>query len=306
MTRTVLLDTDIGTDVDDCLALALLLASPELELAGVTCVYGDVQLRARMVLRLLQLAGRSAVPVCAGAGQPLLGLHPLYWEGHEGQGLLDQADPPLLPAAQHAVDFLVETVLARPGAIDLLAIGPLTNVALAIRREPRFATALGSLVIMGGALRGLDGLHLPLAEHNIKCDPEAAYVVFGSGAPITLVPLDLTTTVRIDQAGLARIRAVGTTFHDALADQLARYPGFARRGWTYLHDPLAAAVLINRALVTAQPLHISVETAGRYTTGATIARAPTADLPANAQVGVACDAARAEAFVIGRLSEVLP
>src|SRR5215467_10346800 len=99
----VILDTDIGTDVDDCLALALILASPELQLEGVTCVYGDALLRARMVRKLLRLAGREEVPVYVGAEKPLLCRRPVYWAGHEGVGLLEEADAGLAPAVEHAV-----------------------------------------------------------------------------------------------------------------------------------------------------------------------------------------------------------
>src|ERR1700730_14965412 len=145
MPLPVLLDTDIGTDVDDCLALALLLGSPELEPIGITCVYGDVALRARMVHKLLTLAGKPDVPVRLGVREPLLGQRAVYWAGHEGVGLLDAADLELPLADEHAIDFLVRTVLDRPGAIHLVAIGPLTNIALAVKREPGLAAALARL-----------------------------------------------------------------------------------------------------------------------------------------------------------------
>ena len=142
MTTRVILDTDFGTVVDDCLALALVLGSPELRLEGVTCVYGDVALRGRMVAKLLLLAGRDDVPVLLGAGRPLLGLRPIHWPGHEGIGLLEPNDDLPPPAPEHAVDFLVRTIMANPGQIHLLAIGPLTNVALAFARELRLAGQL--------------------------------------------------------------------------------------------------------------------------------------------------------------------
>lgn len=188
MTTRLVVDTDIGTDVDDCLALAFVLGSPELSLEGVTCVYGDVGLRARMVLKLLRLADRVEVPVMLGSAQTLLGVRSVYWPGHEGVGLLEPDDVALVPAPEHAVDYLVRTVMESPGQIHLLAIGPLTNVALAFRREPRLAERLAHLTVMGGALRGPSRLDLPYAEHNFRCDPEAAQVVLAAGAPTTLVP----------------------------------------------------------------------------------------------------------------------
>jgi purine nucleosidase len=293
-----ILDTDIGTDVDDCLALALLLGSPEVRLEGVTCVYGDVLLRARMVLKLLGLRGRTDVPVLAGAPKPLLGRRPVYWAGHEGQGLLEPADDALQPANEGAVDYLVRTIMANPGEIHLLAIGPLTNVALACLREPRLAGNLASLTIMGGAARGIGNFHLPYAEHNIACDPEAAHVVMTAGAPLTLVPLDVTTRVRIDPADVTRICAAGTPFHAAVAGQVERYPRFRDQGWTYLHDPLAAAVLLLPELVTTEALHVEVALAGHHLSGATLLRAPGGDLAANAAIALGVDEDRAKEFIL--------
>lgn len=303
MATRLILDTDIGTDVDDCLALSFILGSPELKLEGVTCVYGDVELRARMVLKVLRLGGREDVPVMCGASQPLLGLKPVYWEGHEGQGLLQSEDEALQPAAEHAVDYIVRTVMANPGQIHLLAIGPLTNVALALLREPRLAENLAHLTIMGGLLGGAHRLDLPFhAEHNIKCDPEAAHVVLSAGVPTTLVPLDVTTLVKIDRRGYDRIAAAGDPFHAAVADQLARYPRFAKNGATWLHDPLAAALVVNPDLAEYEDLHVAVETGGRLAAGVTFMDRPTTDRPATARVALRIDADEAEAFIVGRIA----
>jgi purine nucleosidase len=302
-TKHVILDTDIGTDVDDCLTLALILASPELDLIGVTTVYGDVLLRARMALKLLKLRGREDAPVAAGASQPLMRKRAIYWEGHEGKGLLEPEDAALAPSVEHAVDFIVRTVMAHPGEVHLLAIGPLTNVALAFLREPRLAQNLAGLMLMGGVVGGPATLHLPWVEHNIRCDPEAAYVVFSAGAPLTFVPLDVTTQVRIRTEDVARIRAVGDPYHRAVADQVDLYPGFTRRGgWTFLHDPLAAAVLVRPDLVTLTAVRALVETQGEHTAGATLVALPKEGEPATAAVALAVDAPSAEAFIVGRLA----
>ncbi len=301
MATRLVLDTDIGTDVDDCLALAVVLGSPELTLEGVTCVYGDVALRGRMVAKLLRLAGRADVPVMLGAEQPLLGLRPIYWPGHEGVGLLAPDDDLPPPAPEHAVDYLVRTIMANPGQIHLLAIGPLTNVALAFQREPRLAGHLRHLTIMAGAARGIDRLDLPVAEHNVACDPEAAHVVLSAGAPTTLVPLDVTTKVRIGPDGVLRLRTQGTPFHDAVARQVELYPRFAAQGATYLHDPLAAAVTVRPGLVDLSSLRVDVETQGRLTAGATLMREPTADAHPNARVALGVDAAAAEGFMLDRM-----
>ncbi len=302
MTTRLILDTDIGTDVDDCLALALILGSPELELAGVTCVYGDVALRARMVRQLLTLHGTRGVPVLQGTSDTLLGLRPIYWEGHEGQGLLDAAEETPAAEGEDAIDFIVRTAREGSGAIHLLAIGPLTNVALALKRAPRLVHDLAGVTIMGGVVRGPGSLHLPYVEHNIRCDPEAAQIVFASGLPITLVPLDVTTRVRITSEGVVRIAAAGTPFHAAVADQVARYPRFGRLGYTYLHDPLAAAIVARPDLATYTEAHLDLELGGRHTAGATLLRAPSDDAPANVRVALDVDVAAAEEFVIARIA----
>ena len=301
----IILDTDIGTDVDDCLALALLLASPEVELVGVTTVYGDTALRGRMALKLLALRGVTGVPVVAGAKMPLLGKRPVYWAGHEGQGLLGPGDEALAPLAAPAADFILDTVLARPGEIVLLAIGPLTNVALALLREPRLADHLAGLVVMGGVVGGVGALHLPWTEHNFRCDPEAAHIVVSSGAALTIVPLDVTTQVCIRQEDVAAIAAAGDPFHLALADQVRRYPRFAQRGgWTYLHDPLAAAVVLDPTLVALHPLRAAVETGGDHTAGKLLVATPSVPAEgrsATARVALGVEASRAERFIVERL-----
>src|SRR5690348_237137 len=134
MPISVILDTDIGTDVDDCLALALLVSSPELQLEAVTCVYGDTTLRSRMTRKLLQLRGLTDIPVYAGAIKPLVSQRPIWWEGHEGQGLVDPSDPSQEPAVGFAPDILVQQVMNNPGKIHIIAIGPLTNIALSIQK----------------------------------------------------------------------------------------------------------------------------------------------------------------------------
>jgi purine nucleosidase len=297
--RTIL-DTDIGTDVDDCLAIALILGSPELTLEGVTCVYGDVALRGRMVRKLLMLRDIPDIPIRLGASQPLIGLREVYWAGHEGEGLID-GDPDEPFSSEHAVDYLVRTVMTNPGEIHLLAIGPLTNVALAMVKEPRLASNLAHLTIMGGAFRGPDSASMAIAEHNILCDPEAAHVVLSSGAPMTLVPLDVTTRCSIRPEHVARLRALGDPYHDAVAEQVERYPRFHESGSTFLHDPLAAAVIIQPDLVELTALNVAVETQGRLTSGMTVMRAPSDRSPSTARVALTVDTPRAEEFIASRL-----
>ncbi len=301
MPIAVILDTDIGTDVDDCLALALLLGSPELQLEAVTCVYGDTTLRSRMVLKLLQLRGLPDIPVYAGATKPLVSQRPIYWEGHEGQGLVEDAGD-LQPAVGFAPDMIVRHVMSNPGKIHIIAIGPLTNIALAFQKEPRLAQNLAHLTIMGGVVRSIDRLELPLAEHNIVCDPEAAKIVLESGAPMTLVPLDITTQVEVTEAGLAQIQAAGSPFQLAVADQLARYPRFQRFGRTNLHDPLAVGVVIDPTLVTLQNVTIQVATSADPVPAQTLMRLPGDSETATLQLATRVDIPRFERFFIERVA----
>jgi purine nucleosidase len=304
MTHRVIFDTDIGTDVDDCLALAVLLGSPEIDLVGVTCVYGDVHLRGRMINRLLRLAGRPDVPIMLGSSQTLMGVREIYWPGHEGVGLLDDEDRDWQPAVEHAVDFIVRTVMANPGQIHLLAVGPMTNIALAIRREPRLLANLAGFTLMAGAARGHDGLHLPYAEHNLKCDPEAAAIVFDQPEVKVVVPLDVTTLVSIRSEDLATIRAGGSAFHDAVARQVELYPRVVKHGFTALHDPLAAMAITKPDLMGFTPVHIDVEVAGNYG-GLSLMRTPKDTAPVNARVALTVQAEAAEREIIGRIARPL-
>ena len=295
----VILDTDIATDIDDCLALSLILASPELTLRGISCVYGDVDLRARYAAKLLQLRQVADIPVTAGVRAPLLNKRPIYWGGHEGQGLLTPDDQHIPYSSEHAVDFIVRMAKENPGQIHLIGIAPLTNIALALIREPQLP--LKHITLMGGVIRGVGRLDLPYAEHNIISDPDAAHVVFSSKIPTTLVPLDLTTQVRVTAEGLRRIRAGGTPFHAAVADQVAVYPFFRENGWTFLHDPLAVAAIIDPTLIKTERVRVDVELGGQYSVGATLMRH---DPNSPIEVAVSVDIPRFEEFFVQRLESV--
>ena len=302
--QRVIFDTDIGTDVDDCLALAVLLGSPEIDLVGVTCVYGDVHLRGRMVARLLRMAGRDDIPIYLGAAQTLMGVRGIYWPGHEGVGLLDDTDRDWQPELEHAVDYIVRTVMGNPGQIHLLAVGPMTNVALAIRREPRLLANLAGFTLMAGAARGHDGLHLPYAEHNLKCDPEAAAIVFDQPEEKVVVPLDVTTRVVIRSVDLPGIRAQRTDFHEAVAAQVELYPRVVANGETALHDPLAAMAITRPDLMTFAPVHIDIEVAGNHG-GLSLMRTASDSVAANALVALNVQVEKAEQEIIARISHPL-
>lgn len=310
--KRVWLDTDIGTDVDDLFALALLLRSPEVQLEGLSCVYGAVGLRARIALKALSLHGRADVPVFMGMGRSLLNLRPVFWGGHEGKVALagDTRTPQESGVqAEHAVDALIRMAETHPGQIHLLCIGPLTNLAMALLRAPHIAQHFASITIMGGAMRGRDTLHLGYAEHNILCDPEAAHIVFTSGAPITLIPLDVTERVAVTSDDVDALRATGSPFNQLLADEFEAWlPVLEKvvnlpRTYTHMHDPLAAAFLIDPQVVTTMPVRVDVELRGSIGVAATLMRAPADPHAANVQVAIETDTPRFRDLFFSRLMQ---
>jgi len=203
----ILLDTDIGSDIDDALALLLLLHLKEVSLLGVTTVYGNVELRARIAQRILKSAGVD-VPVVAGIGAPMMPRLPLWHTGMEGVGLLSESEMRVpirdLGIRTDAPAFLVEQVLAVPGELTILAIGALTNLARALEMEPRFAKAVRRVVFMGAGVTFENPVPEELRpgaqysacpSHNVSCDVEAARRVFVTGIPITVLTNDVTTRV---------------------------------------------------------------------------------------------------------------
>ncbi len=275
MSEKIIIDTDIGTDVDDAVALVLALKSPELDIQGVTTVYGDTDLRAAIALKLIELSGKTGIPVAAGCARPLVRREPPYRTGYEGKGL-DLGENRLRPIVQHAADLIIEKVSEFPGEITLVTIGPLTNAALAFTKDPGITDKLKGLIVMAGATRlGKEGLSLPVAEYNVKCDPEAAFIVFSSGIPLTMVGLDVTTKVRLNRDHLGLLKKRNTPLTDALAALLDVYwsRGEHTRDGSCMHDPLALALAVDPSLVDITPMNIVVETAGAFP-GQTVAVEP--------------------------------
>jgi purine nucleosidase len=274
----IIIDTDPGQD--DCIAILLALASPELEVLGLTAVAGNVPLAltAKNALKICELAGRAQVPVFAGCDRPLLE-PPLTAETVHGRTGLDGAELPeprarLRPA--HAVDWLIETLMARGDAgTTVVAVGPLTNIAMALRRAPTIADKIDRLVIMGGSLK-VGGNVTPAAEFNIAVDPHAARIVFESGIEIALFPLDVTWKVRLGPAQIARIRALARPAARTVADLLAFYVESQRQheggaAGAPLHDACTIAWLIDPTLFRGNRVAVRVETEGALTRGMTVA-----------------------------------
>jgi inosine-uridine nucleoside N-ribohydrolase len=257
----------------------LALAAPEeLEVRGVVAVAGNLPLAQteRNARRVCELAGRSDIPVYAGCARPLL--RPLataeriHGETSRDRLLLPEATMPQQP--QHGVDFLVEALRAvEPGAITLCALGPLTNIAIALVKAPDIAGKIGELVIMGGTAFELGNI-TPAAEFNIHVDPHAAAIVFDSGIPVTMIPLDATHRVLTTPARLAALRALGNRCGAAVAALLTsfeknRRPKFGSRGMA-LHDPSVIAYLLRPNLYEGREVNVAIETQSPLTIGMTV------------------------------------
>ncbi|WP_165367773.1 nucleoside hydrolase [Phytoactinopolyspora endophytica] len=235
----VILDTDIGSDVDDLLALVLLAGERSVDLLGVTTVYGDVILRAQLARRTLRLLGRDDVPVHAGEPQPLSG-RDVWWGGHEGDAIDGLAAEEI--STLGGVDALLAAAHRHAGDLVVIAIGPLTNVAVALHHDPSWASRVRRLVIMGGEFAR------SVPEHNLRSDVAAAAAVLSAGIPSTFVGLDVTTTVPFDVTDLDSVtasRSVAAMLVDAQV----------RRWWQHLgasscnpHDPLALLAMLEPSL----------------------------------------------------------
>jgi purine nucleosidase len=274
-TRSLIIDCDPG--VDDAVGLFLAFAAPELELLAITTVGGNVPVTAtaRNARIMRQIAGREDVPVFAGAERPLVREPAGAGEFHglEGAGDLTVFEPEAPAAEGHAVDAIIRLVMSRPtGEVALSVMGPMTNVALAMRKEPRLAAHLGCVVVMGGA-RSEGGNITASAEFNIWADPDAAAEVFASGCEMIVMGLDATHQVRATEDRIAAIEGIGTPAADATASMLRFSQRIERqivRGEDPpLHDPCTVAWLLKPELFRTRPCRIAVETASDLTRGHT-------------------------------------
>lgn len=273
----VFVDCDPG--IDDAFALAYLTADPAVEIVGLGTVYGNnsVDVTTDNALRLLRLYGRPDVPVARGAARPLVQPPTLgdRFHGENGLGNVATEAAKEVPVEESAAELLVRLARSAPGEIDVLAVGPLTNLALALALEPDLPKLVRRMVVMGGAVR-VPGNVTPWAEANISNDPEAAEVVLGAGFDLTLVALDVTMRAVVNDAWMAKLagseseRARSSAgFLDFYMDA---YNAFLGERVCAMHDPLAAAILLDPALAAeSQDTPVRVELRGEYTRGLTIA-----------------------------------
>ncbi|WP_019855893.1 nucleoside hydrolase [Actinopolyspora mortivallis] len=269
--KRILLDCDPG--IDDALAIALAHGSPELEVVGLTTVAGNVGIEHTTpnALRLAEFYGMD-VPVAAGAQRPLVRPRHTASTVHGSTGLGDVVLPEAKrqPHPEHAVDYIVDTVSASPGEISLVAVGPLTNIALALRKEPRITEWVREFVIMGGSYTR--GNVTPAAEFNIGADPEAASVVFEAPWRTVVFGLDLTHQARASAEVRERFTGLGRLQHELLAPCLDFYGSNRqyRELGPAIHDACAVAYVISPELFTLLEARIDVETSGRFTSGMTV------------------------------------
>lgn len=304
--KKVIIDCDPG--YDDAAAIILAARSPELELLGITCVAGnvDVEKTSTNALKLCGLAGIRTVPVVKGMRQPLVGelLTASHIHGESGIGGVELPETDLMLHPGHAIDFLTNTIMDSDGDITLIPVGPLSNIALAIRREPGITLKIPAIVLMGGAM-GMGNV-TPSAEFNIYADPEAARIVFESGIQIVMVGLDVTHKAVLTQEHITKIRQHGTAVAETLASMFTAYlkaiteVGYAE--YATLHDACAVASVCDPTLLTTQLMHVDIETRGEFTRGRTVC-APgfSRGKPPNVRVGVDFNAEGFFEMLISRL-----
>jgi purine nucleosidase len=276
MSHPIIIDTDPGQD--DAVAILLALASPEIDILGITAVAGNVPLALTEVnaRKICELAGRSDIKIYSGAIRPMLRALVTAEHVHGRTGLdgPDLPEPKMPLQTQYAVDFIVDTLMSQPpGTITLCCLGPLTNIGLALVREPRITPRIKRIIAMGGGF--FEGGNVtPTAEFNIYVDPQAARLVFESGIPITLIPLDCTHQALTTKARVEKFRSMKNNTGPATAQLLDFFERFDEQKYGTdggpLHDPCVIAWLLHPELFTSREVNVSVECESELTMGMTV------------------------------------
>ena len=322
--RRVIIDTDPG--VDDAVALLLAMSSRELQIEAITPVAGNARVEVTLsnALRLVEIAGRGDIPVAGGASRPLKRRLVTACEAHGENGLggVQFPEPKIQPVSETAPQLIRRTVRQSPGDISIITLGPLTNLALAFQDDPELPSMIRGITMMGGSLSG--GNMTPAAEFNFYVDPEAAAVVFRSGAPLTMVGLDVTRRTVLREEHIHALESTGNPLGRS-AGQITRASvnGFRAAGsnqWPVMHDALAVAAVLDSSVISLQEFQVEVETSGEFTAGETLGyRCPpvrsSAAIPGgeagksgesafrpNARVAVDVDLERFFRLLIGRLT----
>lgn len=268
----LIVDTDIGTYYDDAFAVLLACRSPEIDLLGVTTVYGDTKLRSRIARKVLNVAGREDVPVVTGVGPPIQGKSLMF--GFEGENILRDGDGELAPVAEHAVEFITRSIMENPGEVSVVTLGAVTNLAVAIIKEPEIVTKIKELIIMGGVIVPIvdeKGIRRsPIEEYNLNNDTVAAQIVLSSGMPIILCPIDVTLKVPLRADQVQKIEASKDPVARLVADILDVWPPQERQIYLsvgiptehtglWLHDPLTVALVFDKTFCEISRLHVAAE-----------------------------------------------
>jgi purine nucleosidase len=308
--RPIIIDCDPGQD--DALAILMALGSPEdLEVLAITAVAGNVSLALteKNARKIVELAGRRDIPVHAGHDRPLVRppVDAAHVHGRTGLDGVNLPEPAIPLADGHAVDVIIATLRAQPGRITLCPIGPLTNVAAAITKAPDIVGHIDQIVLMGGAIG--EGNVTPSAEFNLFADPHAAAIVFESGAPITMLGLDVTHQVLATPERLAAIAAIDSAVSRAVVALLAFYNRFDQtkrnRAGAPMHDPCVIAYLLRPALFAGRACHVAIETRGEHTLGRTVVDwSGRHGRPANATVVHEVDSEGFFALLVERLARL--
>ena len=272
MAKKILLDCDPG--LDDALALLLAHGDVNIDLVGVTTVGGNVDLvrTTTNALALREYLHFESVPVAVGAGEPLLGetRSASHVHGETGLGTANLPTPSLEVDGRHAVDFIIDTLRASPGSIHLVATGPLTNIALALKQEPAIARWAASFTIMGGSFTR--GNATPAAEFNIYADPEAARIVFDADWQVVMVGLDLTLQAQANAAVIARMSQLGRLAEELIVPLATFWVDANSAEWDgqAVHDVCAVAYVARPDLFASRTAQVQVETSGDFTSGMTV------------------------------------
>lgn len=273
MVQRIILDTDIGTDVDDAYALALLANSPEIKIEAVTTVWADAQLRALIARKLLNLLGKQNVPVAVGENLPLNRGRPAFLFGHEGRSVLEK-DKGLSISDIPATQIIEALIKKYPNEIKILLIGPQTNLGRLLSEKPELAKFIKEFVVMGGTPyygpKEIRRFGERPIDYNLVTDPESARIVFESGTPITMVGINVTTPTLLRKDKIHCVKKNGSSATDLLYAMTADWLKMINKDETSMHDPLAVTAAFNSNFLDTTMLNVVVETRGELTAGLTI------------------------------------
>jgi len=255
MGTPILLDTDIGTDVDDAFALAMAVREPAIDLLGVTTVYGDVDLRARMARKLLNLLGHPEIPAAAGLSQPLYDGKAMYWGGWEGKGFLTDAEADVPYDPRPGVDLMRDLILGSNEKVTLVGIGPLTNLGVLIRDHPDCHARIKEIILMAGSLAQED------EEWNVQCDPEAAHILLTSGLPIKLGTRHFVNQPWLTQDDRAKLAAKGDDVVQVLVKLFDTFLSHKTRTHSPMYDPVTLSMVFTDQFLPTeiQPVRMRME-----------------------------------------------